>query len=488
MKAHRLAAGAGFVLLLGACSFAPDYRPVLVATPPAYKEAGPWGPAKPLDGSARGPWWARFGDQGLDRLEPRIEAANSDLASAVARYDQARAYAARAQAGLFPVIDAGAGLSIAKQSATRPLRGAASPNYYGANQLDVQAGYEIDLWGRLRNQATAGQALAQASAADTASARLSLQAELAGDYFALRGLDADAKLLDDTVEAYQKERDLTQQLFDGKIVSSMDVSRAETQLQSARADVSDIAARRALLEHAIAVLVGEPATAFSLAPDPSDASPPEIPTGVPSALLQRRPDIASAERQMMAANAQIGVARAAFYPALSIGAVGGTQSTGLNLLSAANSFWAVGANLSLPLFNGGALKADESAAWAKARQTSADYRSTVLRAFAEVEDNLALLRWLGQESKQESGAVNAAQHTLDVAMTLYRQGADSYLEVVTAQTPLLQAQKRALDLQTRRMLSAVALVRALGGGWDTAELPSASEAIKLAPNTTGAGL
>ena len=478
----RIILALGIGALLTGCNLAPDYHPPLIATPAAYKESGPWQPAQPSDSLGRGAWWERFGDETLNGLEAKIDTANPGLAAAVARYDQARALAAVAEAGLYPQVNLGASFSANRQSDNRPLRGAASPSQYGANQLNAQAGYEIDLWGKIRNEAAAGTALAQASAADLATVRLSLQAELASDYLTLRGLDADAKLLTDTVDAYQKARDLTERLFDGKLVSSMDVSRAETQLRLAKAQVSDIASRRAVMEHAIAVLVGQPAGSFSL---PARVVPfpiPTIPTGLPSTLLQRRPDIAEAERTMMAANAEIGVARAAFYPSVSLNFLGGTQSTNLNLASMANSFWSVGPNISLPLFNGGALDAEESAAYAKFRETNADYRQTVLNAFADVEDSLALLHWLGAESDDEDAAVKAAQHTLDVALNLYRQGADSYLEVVTAQTPLLQAQQTAIDLQTRRLLADVGLVRALGGGWDAQSLPTDREAAKLAAN------
>jgi NodT family efflux transporter outer membrane factor (OMF) lipoprotein len=473
----------GLSLALGACTLAPVYHPPLVETPATYKEIGPWRPAEPSDGLARGPWWRLFNDATLDQLELQVDQANPTLAAAVARYDEARAFAARAAAGRYPQVSAGGSLSTNKQSTNRPLRGAASPTYYGANELDTEASYEIDLWGKIRNQATAGVTTAQASAAGLAAARLSLEAELASDYFSLRGLDDDAQLLTQTVDAYQKARDLTQRLFDGKIVGSIDVSRAETQLELARAEVSDLAAKRALLEHAIATLVGKPASAFSLAPDTAPFTLPDIPTGLPSALLQRRPDIAQAERTMKAANAQIGVARAAFYPSISLDVLAGTQSTNLNLLDAANGFWSLGPNVSLPIFNGGALNAQESAAFAAFRETSASYRATVLGAFGEVEDNLALLHHLRTESTAEEAAVVAAQHTLDVAFNLYHQGADSYLEVVTAQTPLLQAQQGALDLKTRQMLAAVGLIRALGGSWDRSDLPSASAAAQLAPNT-----
>jgi NodT family efflux transporter outer membrane factor (OMF) lipoprotein len=472
-------------LVLTGCNLAPPYHPPLVDVPASYKEAGPWSPAQPSDNAVRGPWWNRFGDDTLDQLESQIETANPNLAAASARFDQARALAAEAEAGAYPQVVAGADFSANKQSADRPLRSSNSPNYYGANQIDAQASYEVDLWGKIRNEASAGRALAQASGADLASVRLSLQAELANDYFALRGFDADAQLRQDTVTAYQKARDLTDTLFKGKIVSSMDVSRAETQLDTARAQVSAIAAKRALMEHAIAVLIGKPAEAFSLPAQLLSFKLPEIPVGVPSTLLQRRPDIAEAERNVKAANAGIGVARAAFYPSLSFDLLGGTQGTNLSLLKAADSFWSVGPDISLPLFTGGMLDAQESAAYAKFREAGADYRATVLSAFAEVEDNLSLLRLLDQESRDEDAAVIAAQHTLDVALNLYKQGADSYLEVVTAQTPLLQAQQTALDLRTSRLQAAVALTRALGGGWDVSDLPATGQAAVLAPDTTG---
>ncbi|MDB5367551.1 MAG: transporter [Rhodospirillales bacterium] len=473
----------GVVLSLAACNLAPDYHAPPVEVPTTYKEAGPWQKAQPSDALPRGAWWASYGDETLSALEPQIEAANFDLAAAVARYDQARAFAVQAQSGEYPQVNLNASFSANKQSATRPLRGAASPTTYGANQLGASASYEVDLWGKIRNAAAAGRALAQASAADVAFARLSLQTELATDYFSLRGLDADAKLLNETVVAYQKAYDLTRQLLSGKIVADIDVSRAETQLRMARAQVSDVAARRALLEHAIASLIGKPASEFSIPVKVLAFKLPAEPAGVPSVLLQRRPDIAAAERNVMAANAEIGVARAAFYPSISLGLLGGTQSTGLGLLSASNSFWSLGPSISMPLFDGGNLEGQESGAYAKFREAGATYRSTVLGAFQQVEDNLALLHWLGQEAVDEDAAVKAAQHTLDQAFTLYRQGTTSYLEVVIAQTALLQAQLTALDLQTRRFSANVALVSAVGGGWDVASLPTEDEVLQLAPNS-----
>jgi NodT family efflux transporter outer membrane factor (OMF) lipoprotein len=470
----------GLALLLAGCNLAPAYQPPLIAVPATYKEAGPWQPARPADNLPRGAWWQRFGDPTLDRLEPQIDQANPDLAAVVARYDQARADASEAESGLYPQISLGASATTNRQSKDRPLRTGGTTNQYASNEVDAEAGYELDIWGKIRNEASAGTALAQASAADLATVRLSLQSELASDYFTLRGLDANAKLLNDTVTAYGKALDLTQTLFNGKIASGVDVTRAETQLATARAQVSDVAGRRALLEHAIATLIGEPPAGFSIPAGEPQIRMVELPTDVPSTLLQRRPDIAEAERKVKAANAEIGVARAAFYPSLSLDLLGGFQANhGLDMLSLPYSFWSLGPDVSVPLFDGGKLDAEEAEAYGKFREASADYRSTVLSAFQSVEDNLALIHWLGNEAIDENTGVTAAQKTLDSALNLYREGASSYLEVVTAQEALLQSQQAALDIQTRQLTADVGLIRALGGGWNRKDLPDGDAATKL---------
>lgn len=484
---RRLLLVSASLLSLAACNLAPDYHPPQVATPAAYKEAGPWRPAEPADGAPRGPWWVVFHDGTLDRLEPLLEKDNPGLAAAVARYDQARALAVASGANLYPRIDADGAVTANRESAEKPLRGVGQPNHFRQNQMEVVASYEIDLWGKLRNQAEAGLATAEASGTQLAAIRLSLQAELAADYFALRGLDADARLLSDTVGAYQKALDLTKARFNGAIASGMDVSRAETQLSTARAQVSDIAGRRALLEHAIATLLGQPASSFSIPPEVPDIAVPDLPAGLPSILLQRRPDIAAAERTVRAATAQIGVVKAAFYPSFFLGAQGGFQSTNLSLIGLPNSYWSVGPGVRLPIFEGGRLDAEESQAYARLREVSATYRAIVLGAFQEVEDNLGLIHWLGLEAVDEEAGVNSAQRTLNTALNLYEEGADSYLEVVTAQTALLQAQQASLDLRTRRLAADVGLIRALGGGWSRNDMPSEDEAGSLAPNTTGQG-
>lgn len=464
----RSALACAAVLLLAGCSFAPAYVAPKVATPVAFKELGPWTPAAPADAAPRGGWWKVYGDPVLDGLQDQLAAANNGLASAVARYDQARALAAQARAGLVPEIDAVGTVQTNRQSQSRPLRtNGAGQNYYDNEQLGLVVNYELDLWGRLRNIAAVSRANAQASAADLESARLSLQAELANDYMALRGADAQLKLLNDTVDAYARAFDLTSTRHEGGASSGLDVGRAETQLRTARAQIPDLMAQRALYEHAIAVLVGQPASSFAVAPAGAAPVPPRVPVSAPSMLLQRRPDIAAAERRAAAANAQIGVARAAFFPAVTLGLNGGYQAAGgVNLTSAPNTFWTLGPTIVAPLFDGGRRRAATQYAHAQFDQASADYRQAVLTAFQNVEDQLALNNRLADEAAEQALAVRAADKTQDLALTRYRLGAAAYLEVVTAQTAALQIEQQALAVQTRRLQASVNLVRALGGGWD----------------------
>jgi NodT family efflux transporter outer membrane factor (OMF) lipoprotein len=458
---------------LGGCNLAPAYhRPALPVLPTSYKESGPWQPARPADAAPRGDWWEAFDDPVLNGLEARVNVANPTLAASVAIYDQARAYAREAEAGLFPTVGIGGALSRNRQSAHRPLRGADQPTYYGADTVDAQAGFEVDIWGRVRDLVAAGRAQAQAGAADLETLRLSLHAELASDYVTLRGLDAEAALLNHTVDAYAKALALVQARFQGDIASGVDVAQAQTQLDSAKAEVSDVIVRRQVLEHAVATLVGVPAPAFTLPPSATPVTQPDIPPGVPSTLLERRPDIAAAERQAAAANHLIGVARAAFYPSLTLNLLGGFQDTGLNLLSLPESIWSLGPSVSLPLFQGGLLSARLAAAKARFEQAGANYRAVVLDAFQDVEDSLARLHWLARAAEDEDAAVTAARRSVDLALTLYRDGAENYLQVVTAQTAELTAERTALDLRTSRLEASVALIRALGGGWTTADLPA----------------
>ncbi len=481
MRFPTYAAIAGCTLALAGCNLAPDYKVPTVEVPTQYKEAGPWEAAKPSDGIARGHWWELYGDPTLTALETEIDRVNPDLAAAIARYDQARALAVEAGAPLLPFLNAAGSGTQNRQSAKRPLRSPAQPNQFANNNIGLQATYEIDFWGQLRNIAAAGTANAQASAADLETVRLSLEAELANDYVVLRGLDAQAKLLNDTVESYSKALKLTEDRFRGNIASGIDVSRAQTQLETARAAVAEVQAQRALYEHAIASLVGKPASQFSIAPQVVTLNLPNVPTGVPAALLERRPDIAAAERRMAAANAQIGVAKAAFYPNITLAALGGFQNAGgaAQLLAAPYSFWSVGPGLTLPIFENGLLEAEEERTYAFHRQTSENYRSLVLRAFQEVEDQLALLRDLRDEAEREDAAVKAAEHTLDLSLNLYRDGAVSYLDVTVAQTAALQVELVSLNLTTRRYQANVSLIRALGGGWTATDLPGPDAASTL---------
>jgi len=468
MAARKLLA-IGIAASLAGCNLAPTYTPPTIATPATYKELGPWTPAVPADATPRGDWWGIFSDQTLDGLEQRIEHGNADLAVALARYDEARALAAQARAALVPEVDANGYTTNNRQSEHEPLR-VGGPNYYTDNLVGATVSYEFDLWGRVRNLVAAGKAEAQATGADAASVRLSLQAELAEDYFNLRGLDAQAKLLADTSADYEHALKLTKIQHDVGSVSGLDVGRAETQLQTARAQQSDVDAQRALYQHAIASLVGEPASTFSIAADANLTEPPHAPVTAPSVLLQRRPDIAAAERRAYAANARIGVARAAYYPTISLDATGGleTNNGSVNILNLANSWWTLGPQAALVLFDGGKRKAEVEQARAQYQEASQSYRSTVLAAFQQVEDNLALCNKLADEAERQSLAVDAARRTEALSMIQYRTGSVTYLDVVTAQTADLDAQRTALGVATRRLQATVDLVRALGGGWKDA--------------------
>jgi len=462
---HLLASAV--IAALNGCA-APAYKvPQVAATlPAAYKEAGPWTPAAPADAAARGAWWTVFNDPQLDQLETQLSAANPTLAQAVARYDQARAFLAQARADYFPTLGLNGSAGRSRQSADRP-----GGNGHSVQGDDFVVGaaisYEPDLWGRVRNQVAAGQAEAQASAADLAATRLSLQAELADTYLSLRSLDVQARVLDAAVANFAKALELTQARHRGGAVSGVDVGQAETQLNTARAARSEVAAQRALLEHAIASLVGQPASAFSLAVADQLPPLPATPVSAPSVLLQRRPDVAAAERRAFAANRRIGVARAAFFPNIALSATGGFETTSLHrsLLTTPTSFWSLGADAALAIFDGGRRAAGVRAAKAGFDEAAGAYRATVLEAFQEVEDNLALLNHLAEEAQQEQAALEAARRTEALALTRYKQGAATYLDAVQAQTAALDAEQAVVALQARRLQAGVNLVRALGGGW-----------------------
>ncbi|HEY0270352.1 MAG TPA: efflux transporter outer membrane subunit [Sphingomonas sp.] len=467
MRRTETAAGSAALaaaLALSACSLAPDYHRPAIAAPAAYKELPPgWSVAQPAAGLTPASWWQAFGDTTLNGLEERIEGANPSLAAAVARHDAALGQLGVSRADLSPEIDADGGASRERVSKYRPLTSghAATYNDY---QIGASFSYEIDLFGRVRNSIRASRAEANASDADVAGVRLGLQTQLATIYFQMRGLDAREELLKATVAAYQRADDLTETRHAGGIASGLDTSRARTQLSSARAELSDVHAQRAAYEHAIAALVGETASSFAIPTDAHRIAPIVVPPGTPSTLLQRRPDIDAAERRVFAANARIGVARAALYPALSLGGSGGFLSTGAALISKAGSFWALGpAAAALPLLDGGRRRSEVRVARADFDQAAATYKQTVLTAFKEVEDDLALGRDLIQEERDESDAAAAAERTRDLALVRYRDGASDYLEVVTAQTAALDAERSLLDLRTRQLTTGVDTVRALGG-------------------------
>jgi NodT family efflux transporter outer membrane factor (OMF) lipoprotein len=459
-------------LALAGCDLAPRYQVPLTTVPVAYKEAALWHPAQPADTLPRGAWWTIFGDKQLDGLEAKVDAGNPTLAAALASYERARGFVGEAKSGLFPTFSVGGYASHDRQSDLRPLRGKGQPDEYLDNVIDVQARYEVDLWDRVANTVKASRQAAQASAADLEAVRLSRHAELAGDYINLRGLDAQAEVLTAAVTAYRQAVSLTQTLFAGKLVSAIDVSRAEAQLATAESQRTETNSRRALLEHAIAVLIGLTPAELTLAPAPWALHQVEVPTGLPSTLLERRPDVASAERQVAAANATIGVTRAAFYPTLSLNLIYGLESTQNALFRLPNDFWAIGPGLVMPLFEGGLRHAEESVAVSNDRLATAQYRAAVLAAFADVEDDLSRLRLYADEAAADQRAADAAQRTVDMSTNLYRDGAVSYLDVVVAQTAALAARQAVIDIRTRRMAVAVSLVRDLGGGWTRADLPS----------------
>lgn len=463
MRGKRAGLSLAVVALLGGCSMAPAYRPPAIAAPTAYKEVPGWTAATPLDAASRGAWWAAFNDPILDDLETRAAAASPTLAAALARYDAARATARVDNADLFPTIGASGQAGRQRLSANRPLtNGTASTydNYVVGGALS----YEIDLWGRVRNKVAAARADAAASAGDLASARLSLQAAVADAYARLRGLDAEADLLRRSVDAFNRAYELTATRHDGGLASGVDVNRARTVLSNARAQISAVASQRAATEHEIAALIGAVASDFTVAPRIQPPGTLAVPAEAPSALLQRRPDIAAAERRMFAANARIGVARAAFFPTLSLGLSGGWQTTGPSLLSTPSAFWGLGPLVSaLTLFDGGRRRAEVGLSRAQYDEAAADYRDTVLGAFRQVEDALAAGRYLATQAVEQRDAATAAQRTSDLALTRYHDGAADYLEVVTAQTEALDSERALIAVETSRMRAGIALVKALGG-------------------------
>lgn len=454
------------LLATAACSVGPDYVRPAVVTPAAYKEGTV--PGWQTAGAAvppSGRWWEVFGDAELNTLEGRIEAGNADLAAAIARYDQAQGLLRQARADQVPQISVGTDLSRQRVSAGRPLSSGNAATYT-LGTVGASLDYEVDLFGRVRNSIRAGQANAAASAADLAGVRLGLQAQLASVYFEMRGLDARIVLLRQTVDAYQRAFTLTDTRHTGGIASGIDVSRSQNLLSSARAELQAVSIDRQRDEHAIAVLIGEAPAGFGIAVVERQVAPPILPAGLPSVLLERRPDIAAAERRAAAANARIGVARAALFPSITLGASGGFEAASGALLSAANGFWALGPlSSALSLLDGGRRRGGVQVARGEFDEAAANYRQTVLTAFREVEDDLASQRYLAAQEREQGVATAAAEHTRELALIRYRDGASDYLEVVTAQTTALDAERSLLDVRSRQLQTATDLARALGGTW-----------------------
>jgi NodT family efflux transporter outer membrane factor (OMF) lipoprotein len=456
----------GLASLFIGCSMAPPLVKPEIPIAKSYKETAPWMLAQPADELPRGAWWKLYDNAELNALEERLLTNSPNLAAAYARYAQAEAYTLQLRSGLFPSLTGTSSAQHNRQSDMRPLRNAAGQSEYNAYSIGVQASYEIDLWSRVRNLVASGVATEQAGKADLESTRLSLQAELAYNYIALRGIDQQIGLLRNTVTAYRKTLDLTKLRHDGGIAPGLDVARAQTQFDMAQSLVEQALAQRALAEHAIAALVGASVSEFSITPRQEEIVMPSIPIGLPSALLQRRPDIAAAERRMAAANASVGVANSAFFPDLTLSGVLGYQSSSSGKwIAAPNIFWAIGPAIVLNLFDGGKRRAQVSEAQAVLDEASAQYRGVAIRAFQQVEDNLGLLNHFNLASKSQHSALAAAKQSLDFAQSRYQEGTASYLEVTASQTVALETERSLLDLNTRILQSSVQLIRALGGGW-----------------------
>ena len=469
------------VVLVSGCDLAPVYDPPHLLLPDSYQGTAPFQVAHPDTGfSSRGDWWVLFGDPELNRLEEALERANPTLEAAAEAYTQARALAAEKESRLYPQIGVDGGVSDNKQSAHRLFRGGGGPDVQASNEIGGAASWEPDFWGAIRNRARAQKRLAQASAADLETAHLSLEAELANDYAALRGLDVELEVLRQSIAAYEQAVLVTRLRSTGQIASGLDLARALSQLSSARAQESDAALQRDLMQHAIAVLAGAIPSQFSIAPTTGfGLAAPEVPVGLPSELLQRRPDVASAERQMAAANAMIGVSRAAFYPTITLGAAAGFEDTAFNLLSLPNSLWSVGAGAMLPLFDGGLRHAELQRSWSQYAQTRDDYRATVLAAFQDVEDGMSSTERLATEVGEQQEASEQAAEALAISTTLYRDGLDNYLSVSVAQVQALAAELVEVQLRVRQVQASVSLIRALGGGWSAQRLVPESEVAKF---------
>ena len=464
------------------CTIGPTYRRPAIAGVPAFKEAPPdgWKEARPNDGIPRDGWWEMYNDPQLSELASKVQLSNQNVIAAMARYRQARDQVRIARAALFPTVTATPSVLFTRGSGTssrgnlittNTTSNGAGSNVNFAMPFDVS--YQADIWGSIRRSVTAAGDLAQASAADLENATLTYQAQLAQIYFELHGLDADADLLRRTVTLFEQSLQLTEDRFAAGIASGADVAQAKTQLDSTRAQLIDVGVGRAQFEHAIATLIGETPASVSIPPKLVTTPPPVIPLGLPSTLMERRPDVTAMERAVAAANEQIGIAKAAYFPVLTLGGTGGFLSTSLQqLFTLPSRFWSVGPQLAATLFDGGRRHAQVELSEAAYDESVANYRQTVLTAFQQVEDQLSSLRILEQEAAAEAEAVKAAQESVDILTLQYTAGTTDYLPVIVSQAALLQSQRQAIDILTRRLTASVLLIEALGGGWDASQLPN----------------
>jgi NodT family efflux transporter outer membrane factor (OMF) lipoprotein len=465
------------MLQLSGCEVGPKYHSPVVQAPPAYKEAGNWKPAQPNDQNLGGTWWTIFQDPLLDGLELQVNVSNQNLKAAEAQYRQARAVLRYSRADYYPTVTAGPSATRTRVSSNRPpLSSTFDGITYNDFVLPFDFSYQADVWGRVRRTVESYREQAQASAADLATVNLSMHADVALDYFQARSLDAEEQLLNSTVTQYEQALKLTQSRFKGGTASEVEVEQAKTQLQTVRAAAIDVGVLRAQYEHAVAILVGKPPAEFSLPPLPLTAAPPPIPVGLPSELLERRPDIAAAERRVAAANAQIGVAKSAYYPLISLGASGGFESSSITtLLTGPSGLWSVGGSAVMTVFDVGRRRSLTDQALAAYDYQVAAYRENVLTGFQQVEDNLAAVRILENEAKVQEEAVVAAQRSLDLSIKRYKGGVTGYLEVITAQNAALTDEVTAVNILGRRMANTVLLIQALGGGWNRSSLPERPE-------------
>ncbi len=479
-----LAAATMTFLFVAGCTVGPDYIRPGLKPPVNYKEIDGWQMAQPKDNVIRGPWWEIFNEPELNALEEQVDVSNQNIVAAEAAFREAQALVREARANYFPTITIGIGVTNSSRSTT--LTGGSSGSRTGSSSggsssvrtaptqysLPVDVSWELDVWGRVRRQVESSQAGAQASAADLQNAKLSAQTQLAQDYFQLRALDAEKRLLDDTAADYQKSVELTRNQYAAGIVSRADVLQAETQLKTTQAQAIDVGVQRAQVEHAIALLIGKTPAEVSVSVLPLSTQPPPVPVGLPSELLERRPDIAAAERRVAQANALIGVAEAAYFPTVSLGASGGFESTSFTKwISAPSRFWSVGPTITETVFDGGLRRAQTDQARATYDSSVALYRETVLTGFQQVEDNIAALRILENEAQVQDEAVKSAQQTVTVVNNQYRAGIVNYLNVVVVQAAALNNERTAINLLGNRLNATVLLIKALGGGWNASQLP-----------------